>query len=162
MVSGTATTDSAQLWPAALYIVRVTGTIKPLTNEINSVTINPMSDGHIENRQSRRYASIARVKGSRLFPGEALLKDISITGCCIECATKVDVKMKTDYTLSIYPEKEAKIHSFDIVVECKWVHSGAPSCNIGFSVKQSPGKNDFLKYVDYLSWRLEHGSTVAQ
>jgi hypothetical protein len=108
---------------------------------------------NIENRKSRRYPSIARVKIPGLFSGDALLKDISVTGCCIECTMQVDVEADCVYTVTVYPEKEASVRKFDLVVECKWCHSGSYSCCIGFSVRQSPGKKDFLKYVDYLSWR---------
>jgi len=120
------------------------------------VTIDPMPD--IENRKSRRFPSVARAKSPLFYSGDALLKDISVTGCCIECTMQVDVKMDVEYTITVYPEKEAKVGSFDLVVECKWIHSGASSCSIGFFIKQSPKKGDFLKYVDYLSWRHGNGS----
>ena len=109
--------------------------------------------GNIENRKSRRYPSIARAKIPGLFTGDALLKDISVTGCCIECTMQVEVDPDSEYTITIHPEKEAGVRSFNLIVECKWCHSGACSCCIGFAIKQSPKKKDFLKYVDYLAWR---------
>jgi hypothetical protein len=67
---------------------------------------------------------------------------------------QIDVEPDSSHTITVFPEKDAGIRRFDLIAECKWCHSGACSCSIGFSVKQSPGKKDFLKYVDYLSWRF--------
>ena len=115
-----------------------------------------------KNRENRRYSSIARVKSPRLFTEDAFLKDISVTGCCIECATQVDVKTDTEYTITVHPEKESKVHNFDLLVECKWTHFDSSSCSIGFAVKLSPKKGDFLKYVDYLSWRHRNENAPTQ
>jgi len=109
--------------------------------------------GNIENRKFRRYPSIARAVIPELSSGDALLKDISVTGCCVEYTMQVDVNPDAEYTVTVRPEKEAGVRNFDLVVECKWCHSGAYTCRIGFAVKQSPKKKDFQKYVDYLAWR---------
>ena len=106
-----------------------------------------------ENRKNRRYPSIAKAVIPKVFTGEALLKDISITGCRIECTMHVDIEENYEYAITIYPEDNTEIGSFDLMVECKWIHSGSYSCDIGFIIKKSPGKKDFERYVDYLSWR---------
>ena len=106
-----------------------------------------------ENRKNRRYPSIAKVRLPKAFTGEALLKDISITGCRIECTMHVDIHENSDYPITVYPEDNAEIGCFDLLVECKWIQSGSYSCDIGFDIKKSPGKRDFERYVDYLSWR---------
>ena len=106
-----------------------------------------------ERRKSRRYPSIAKVSLPQAFTGEALLKDLSITGCRIECTMHVDINEKSEYTITIHPEDNASIGNFDLLVDCKWSHSGNYSCDIGFDIKKSPGKRDFERYVDYLSWR---------
>ena len=89
----------------------------------------------------------------QVFTGEALLKDISITGCRVECSMHVDIHENSEFSITIHPEDNADINSFDLLVECKWIHSGSYSCDIGFDIKKSPGKRDFERYVDYLSWR---------
>ncbi|MDR2072600.1 MAG: PilZ domain-containing protein [Spirochaetaceae bacterium] len=108
-----------------------------------------------DKRKTRRYPSIARVQIPEVFSGSALLKDISITGCRIECTMHVDIKEQTAYTITLHPEVAAKIHSFDLTVECKWFRPGHYSCDIGFEIKKSPKGKDFQRYVDYLSWRQE-------
>ncbi|GHV84742.1 hypothetical protein AGMMS50230_03500 [Spirochaetia bacterium] len=106
-----------------------------------------------DKRKNRRYPSIARVRIPKAFSGDALLKDISITGCRIECTMQVDVKEESPYTLTLYPEDTSEIGSFDLVTECKWLRPGSYSCDIGFDIKESPRGKNFQKYVDYLSWR---------
>ena len=108
---------------------------------------------NVESRKNRRYPSIAKVQIPSAFTGEALLKDISITGCRIECTMHVDIHENSEYSITICPEDNAGIGNFDILADCKWINSGSYSCDIGFCVKKSPGKRDFERYVDYLSWR---------
>ena len=107
----------------------------------------------IESRKNKRYPSIAKVKIPKVFTGDALLKDISVTGCRIECTMRTDVHEESTYAITIFPEDTAAIDSFNLLVDCKWVHSSGYSCDIGFDIKKSPGKRDFARYVDYLSWR---------
>jgi hypothetical protein len=109
--------------------------------------------GNAEKRKNRRYPSIARVLIPEAFSGEALLRDLSITGCRIECTMHVDVKEKTDYKIAIHPEDSAGIGSFDLMVECKWLRPGGYAYEIGFDIKESPKGKNFQNYVDYLSWR---------
>jgi hypothetical protein len=109
--------------------------------------------GTAEKRKNRRYPSIARVRIPEAFSGEALLKDLSITGCRIECTMRVDVQEKTDYKIILHPEESAGIGHFDLLAECKWLRLGGYAYEIGFDIKESPKGKDFQKYVDYLSWR---------
>ena len=106
-----------------------------------------------ENRKNRRYPSIAKVRLPMEFSGDALLKDISITGCRVECTMHVDIEENAECSITICPEDTAGIGSFNLLVGCKWIHTGAYTCEVGFDIKKSPGKRDFERYVDYLSWR---------
>ena len=106
-----------------------------------------------EKRKNRRFSSIAKVRIPKAFTGEAILKDISITGCRIECTVHVEIEEKSQYVITVYPEGIANIGNFDLLVECKRIYSGGDSCGIGFEIKKSPGKKDFERYVDYLTWK---------
>ena len=90
---------------------------------------------------------------AEIFDGEALLKDLSITGCCVECTVFVDAKPNTPYTLEIIPDSAAKIAPFELQVESRWVRAVGYSCEIGFTISVSPKGRDFQRYVDYLAWR---------
>jgi hypothetical protein len=107
----------------------------------------------LNNRENIRHPTLARARIKGLFDGEALLKDLSITGCCIECTMYVDIKPETEYKLEIIPETAAQIGSFELVVSSRWVKTSAYSCEIGFAVVASPKGKLFQRYVDYISWR---------
>jgi hypothetical protein len=109
--------------------------------------------GSVDQRKNRRYPSIARVQIPDVFAGDALLKDLSITGCRIECTMHVDLRENARYTITLCPEENAGIDNFDLIAECRWLRPAGYSCDIGFDIRESPGKKDFKKYVDYLSWR---------
>jgi hypothetical protein len=104
-------------------------------------------------RKDVRYPSIAHARIPEIFQGEGLLKDLSVTGCCIEYTVYTDVKCNTPYTIEIIPEKAAKIGKFELTAECRWIHAGGYSCDIGFAITASPKGKLFQRYVDYLTWR---------
>jgi hypothetical protein len=90
---------------------------------------------------------------------ESLLKDLSVTGCCVECTSLADIHPNARYTLEVIPEKAAKIGKFELPVEAKWVRSGAYSGEAGFIITASPKGKLFQRYVDYLSWRAGTGQS---
>jgi hypothetical protein len=106
-----------------------------------------------EQRKNKRYPATARAHIPDLFKGEALLKDLSITGCCIESTMYVDIKLGVQYKVEIIPEAVSRIEKFELLVKSCWIRTGGYSCEIGFSVIASPRGKSFERYVDYLSWR---------
>lgn len=104
-------------------------------------------------RQNRRYPSIATARIPAVSGSEAFLKDISITGCCIEYTMLVDLPEHSEQTITIYPEKESMIDKFHLLVESKWHHFDNSSNRFGLEIKKSPQKKEFISYVDYLAWR---------
>ena len=106
-----------------------------------------------ERRVNTRYQTFAKVRIEGADSGEILLKDISVTGCCVECATPIDAELNTQYTLKIIPESDTKIGDFDLLVESKWIRTGGYSYQIGFNIIKSPKGKKFQRYVDYLSLR---------
>jgi len=106
-----------------------------------------------ESRRSPRFRTIARVEMPKVQGGEGLLKNISITGCCVECAGKAEVQPITQYLLMIKPEKESHIGAFELMVECKWVRNEGKATELGFGIIASPKGKQFQHYVDYLAYR---------
>jgi hypothetical protein len=111
-----------------------------------------------ESRKSLRYQTLAKARIEGAAEGEILLKDLSITGCCVECTTYVDIKPNTQYRIEVTPETSAKIGEFELVTESKWVRTAGYSCEIGFSILESPKGRAFQRYVDYLNWRSSMGA----
>ena len=106
-----------------------------------------------DKRKSRRYPSIAHVRIPGAFTGDALLKDLSITGCRIECTMHPEVEIRARYKLTVIPEVNSKIGRFDLTTECKWIRTMDYSSSIGFDIVESHKGKSFQRYVDYLSWR---------
>jgi hypothetical protein len=106
-----------------------------------------------QQRKDLRYRTLAKAQMAGIFEGDALLRDISITGCCIECTMQVDISPNFQYKLEIIPENAAKIGKFELLVESRWVRHGKYACEVGFSIVESPKGKLFDRYVDYLAWR---------
>ena len=111
----------------------------------------------IEMRDSPRYNTIARARIPGVLEGDNLVKNLSITGCCLECAAFCDIKPNEKYNIIIKPEATADIEEFDLQVECRWVHNGDYCCDVGFQIVASPKGKRFQRYVDYLVY---HSSLV--
>jgi hypothetical protein len=112
-----------------------------------------------ENRKSLRYHTLAHARIEGISGSETLLKDLSITGCCVESTSYVEIKLNTRYKVEVVPEAAANISDFEILAESKWLRTVGYSCEIGFAILESPKGRSFQRYVDYLSWRSEAGSS---
>ena len=112
----------------------------------------------IELRRNARYQSLAKARIEGISEGDTLLKDISVTGCRVECTTYAEIKPNIRYKLEVIPESAAKIGAFELMVESMWIRSAGYSCEIGFSIIESPKKKLFQRYADYLSWRHTRGT----
>ncbi|MCL2067728.1 MAG: PilZ domain-containing protein [Treponema sp.] len=107
----------------------------------------------LENRRSTRYHTNARAHIPGVLREEIFLKNISITGCCVESKVFSNVAPNSSYNMEIEPETAAGIEMFSLVVECKWIRSGRHHEEIGFNISSPPKCKLFQRYVDYLSCR---------
>jgi hypothetical protein len=112
-----------------------------------------------EKRKNLRYPTLAQARIEGISGGETLLKDLSITGCCVESTTYVEIKLNTRYKIEVIPEVASGIGDFELLAESKWLHTSGYSCEIGFVILESPKGRSFQRYVDYLSWRAEAGKS---
>ncbi len=106
-----------------------------------------------DKRKSPRFLSHARVRISGAFDGEAVLKDISITGCGIESTMHINVKPGDRFTMEVICEPASRVGKFNLQVEAVWVRTKDYFCEAGFSIVASPTGKQFQHYVDYLSFR---------
>ena len=107
----------------------------------------------LENRKNPRYQTLARARIPGIMEGENLLKDLSITGCCVESTVNTEIQEGIHYKLEVKPESASRIKNFQLVVERKWVRPENYATEIGFSIIESPKGRQFQRYVDYLSYR---------
>ena len=115
----------------------------------------------VEKRKFARYKTFAKAKIKGLSEGETLLKDLSVTGCLVECTSYAGIEINKQYKLEIIPESASKIGGFEFLVEAMWMRAEGYSSEIGFCIVQSPKGKLFERYVDYLSWRYSHGSSMT-
>ena len=106
-----------------------------------------------ENRKNPRYRAKSHARIPKILEGETFLKDISVTGCCVECKTEPNIQVGIQYQLDIEPEGESYIGNFRLLVESKWIRNGGSSTEVGFFIIASPKGRQFQNYVDYLAYR---------
>ena len=99
----------------------------------------------------------AKIQGG--LEGEALLRDISVTGCRLEHTVNIGVKIGTRYKIHIKPEMQSEVGEFDLDAEARWIEVQSGVCMAGFSVLESPKGKLFKRYVDYLSYRAANSQS---
>jgi hypothetical protein len=114
-----------------------------------------------EKRKNVRYQTVAKARIKGAGTGEILVKNISITGCCVECTTYTDIKLNNKYKLEVQPENAAHIGKFEFMVYSRWIRTGDYACEIGFTIVESPKGKSFERYVVYLSWRYSQGNSMT-
>jgi hypothetical protein len=107
----------------------------------------------LDNRKNLRYRTLANARIPGILDGENLLKDLSVTGCRLECTACASIKPDNQYQIEILPESAAKIGSFELTAQVKWVRFGEYASEVGFIITASPKGKLFQRYVDYLEYR---------
>lgn len=101
-----------------------------------------------------RYQSKGQVYIAEVPNTDALLKNLSSSGLCIESSNLMDVLPKERYSIDIVPEKESNIDQFSLEIETRWVKTKIKSSESGFVIVIPPGtsRHDVLeKYLHYLA-----------
>jgi hypothetical protein len=136
------------------FIPKITTKVSGVNKKVDEMLkIRHHKRSMAENRKNSRYNTLARVKIPGILGEESLLKDLSVTGCCVESTSYAEVQSGVQYKLVIMPESASEIGDFELSVESKWIRAGGYSCEIGFSILESPKGKLFQRYVDYLTWR---------
>ena len=114
-----------------------------------------------ESRLNLRYQTFARVKIKEIDNDAFPLKDLSVTGCRVECPSGTEIMPDKQFTVEIIPETASKIDSFFLTVESKWIRVSGDISETGFLIVESPKGKQFQRYVDYLSWRYAQGKSMT-
>ena len=109
-----------------------------------------------DKRLNPRYQTLAHAQITGVLGGECFLRNISITGCGVECIGAENLQQGIQYQMKVKPEKESHIGSFNLQVECKWIRKNGNSTELGFVIIASPKGRKFQRYVDYLTYRQSH------
>lgn len=106
----------------------------------------------IENRKNPRFTSIARARVLGFGEGEAILRDLSVTGCRLEFSAAVAFSEGGRYRIAVQPEAACALEEFELEAESRWSRAGYDSFEVGFFILASPKGKAFQRYVDYLVW----------
>jgi hypothetical protein len=105
-----------------------------------------------ESPRAPRYASLAKVTING-FEGEAVLRNVSTGGFCMESKTYAAITVGECYTMRIMPENSSNLQAFELDVEVRWVKSTETSFSSGFLVVKLPAGRFLEKYIDYIKSR---------
>jgi len=111
-------------------------------------------------RQCSRYPAIAHAMVLELVPAEAVLRDLSVTGCRLEFSAAVACGPGKHYLITVIPEERASVETFDLEAEVRWSRSDYDAFEVGFSIVLSPKGKAFMRYVDYLAFRASEGTSI--
>ncbi|HCM27674.1 MAG: hypothetical protein A2Z99_09575 [Treponema sp. GWB1_62_6] len=115
-----------------------------------------------ESRRNARFSALARARVNGIHEGEALLRDLSVTGCRLEFTAAVALAEGKRYRITVTPESAAEVDEFELDAESRWSRAGYDSFEIGFAIVFSPKGKSFQRYVDYLAWRALSVPTTSQ
>jgi hypothetical protein len=107
-----------------------------------------------------RYDSLALVRVNG-FEGQALLKNVSVTGFCMQSKTYANFTPGNKYTMQIFPEKSTGLRTIETEVEVRWIRSEVSKFEVGFLITQLAAGREMEKYVDYLKDHPEMGKAAG-
>ncbi|MDR3200699.1 MAG: PilZ domain-containing protein [Spirochaetales bacterium] len=102
-----------------------------------------------------RYNSLAAVRING-FEGMALLKNISMSGFCMQSKTFADFTPGEKYDLTITPESSTSLRPIEMVVQARWIRSEVSrfevgfQAEIGFHVANAAANRELERYIEYL------------
>jgi hypothetical protein len=99
-----------------------------------------------------RYTSSGRVYIAEVTNTEAVLKNLSSSGLCIQSNDFLEVVPKSRYSVDIIPEKESNIDKFNLEIESRWVRTKRRSSESGFVIVIPPGTSGQEVLEQYLSY----------
>jgi hypothetical protein len=102
-----------------------------------------------ESPRPPRYVTITRVSING-FEGEAVLRNVSTGGFCMESRTYAAIDAGGHYTMWIKPEATSGVKFFELEVEVRWIKSTETKFSCGFLVVNYPVDRSFEKYIDYI------------
>jgi hypothetical protein len=100
-------------------------------------------------REAPRYVT----NGSILiagYEGEGLLKNISVTGCCLESVTYIAIVPDKVYQVTIVPAANIKLTPFTLNMIVTWTKSSEMSFETGFSIENDQKNTQMERYVELL------------
>jgi hypothetical protein len=110
----------------------------------------------IPGRKEARYPARAQV---RIADSELVLKDVSLSGGCIQSKELLDIAPNGNYTIMIIPEEESLVERFKVDVLSRWVRMKRTGTESGFIIVFPPGSGVIERYIEFLKSAPERDTT---
>ena len=101
----------------------------------------------IPGRKEKRYPANAQVQ---MEESALLLKDVSLSGGCIQSDDFMEVIPNGNYTIMIIPEEESQLETFTVDIVSRWVRMKRTGSESGFIMIIPPGNMIVEHYIEYL------------
>jgi len=99
-----------------------------------------------------RYEANGKVFFAEVSNTEAVLKNLSNSGLCIETPGFLEVVPKGRFSLNIVPEEESNLNQFDLEVESRWVKAKMKTSESGFVIVVPPDTSVEALLEQYLQF----------
>ena len=99
-----------------------------------------------------RYEAKGKVFFAEVSSTEAVLKNLSNSGLCIETPGFLEVVPKGRFSLNIVPEEESNLNQFDLEVESRWVKAKMKTSESGFVIVVPPDTSVEALLEQYLQF----------
>ena len=109
--------------------------------------------------RNTRFNSKGKVYISEVPNTEALLKNLSASGLCIESQGFMDIIPKTRCSIDVIPEKDSNIDKFSLEIESRWVKAKMNSSESGFVIVVPSGTSGNALLEDYLQYLATRHNT---
>ena len=99
-----------------------------------------------------RFHTKGQVFISEVSSTDALLKNLSASGLCIQCSEFIEILPKTRYSVDIIPEEDSNIDKFSLEIESRWVKAKMSASESGFVIVVPPGTSGRSLLEQYLNF----------
>jgi hypothetical protein len=101
-----------------------------------------------------RYESMAFVSING-FEGQALIKNVSTTGFCMQSKTFAALTPGKNYKIRIVPEKITGLSAIEVEVDVRWVRSEVSKFEVGFQMVRSDSSRELERYISHLKLQAQ-------
>ncbi|MDR2049537.1 MAG: hypothetical protein LBP69_08795 [Treponema sp.] len=112
-------------------------------------------------REKPRYESKGQVYIAEVLDTNAVLKNLSACGLCIESKEFMNIVPHSKYTVDVLPEKESNVHPFTIDIESKWIRTKKDRSESGFVIVIPPGTSGEELLNEYLTFLSKHAKMAV-
>jgi hypothetical protein len=107
-------------------------------------------------RKTPRFETRGKVYIAEVLDTDAIVKNLSASGLCLESPEFMNVVPNAKYTVDLVPEKESEMDPFKIDIESRWVRTTQAKSESGFVIVVPPGTPGESLLKQYLEFLEQH------